>query len=257
MAGVFSASPQAAGRGDRIDRCRAGRRPMAMERPAAVACAAPQAPSARPCPALPCAGRVIAAIRVETANKPAAEADQAGADERRCRLNCIGAAKITVENAHDPGQNAECRPDGTDCDPWPASRPASANPGRRPRPRVLSASVVARHRQSKDFTAIGFQQHVLHVEGHGADKDARPAAGRPARRPSDRPRHRGTADAARRVPRGSSGGPVPVSTGRSCSERCRQRPRPAPRGSAGGCRNRASSQPMITDDRPMPTRNMT
>jgi hypothetical protein len=83
---------------------------MAMDSPAAVACAAPHAPSARPRPALPAAGMVMAAVSVATEKEPAAEADQAGAGEEQLG-ELPGVAKITAENATSP-RGCRVRPCG-------------------------------------------------------------------------------------------------------------------------------------------------
>ena len=75
--------------------------PSAMASPAAVAEAAPHAPSASPLPAAPFAASVIAAVSVDTAKspepspiRPAPKKNNPGA--------CIGAAKITVAKAASP-----------------------------------------------------------------------------------------------------------------------------------------------------------
>jgi hypothetical protein len=70
--------------------------------PAAVACAAPHAPSARPLPA-PADGMVIAAVSVATEKETAAESDESGAGKEQLGL-FHGLEKITAENATSPAR---------------------------------------------------------------------------------------------------------------------------------------------------------
>ena len=74
---------------------------MSVDRPAAVACAAPHAPKASPRPASPSAGSVIAAVRVEMAKYPPPNPIKP-APRKKSAVEFIGAAKITVLNAATP-----------------------------------------------------------------------------------------------------------------------------------------------------------
>ena len=74
---------------------------MAIDSPAPVACAAPHAPSASPCPAVPVTGIVMAAVSVATANRPLPN-PISPAPLKNITFESRGAAKITVEKAAIP-----------------------------------------------------------------------------------------------------------------------------------------------------------
>ena len=182
-----------------------------------MACAAPQAPSARPRPASCPSGRVIAAVRVATAKSPPPKPMPGGAGEEQRGGAHRGGEDHRAKRPR-PRPAGRARPCGRGRCPWPASAPASAKPTSAPAAQVAVSKRGGRDRQAEDLAAIGFQQHVLHVEGHRAQEhhDQKPpgvaAAG------IDRPRRRGSAGAVGlALGLGHRAHAFPASTGRSRS----------------------------------------
>ena len=156
---------------------------MAMAVPAAVACTAPQAPSARPLS--PSRASAIAAVSVPTTNKPLPKPIRT-VPIRHSVGDSMGAEKITAEKASEAGQDAQCRqpvgigaPAQLPCGQGEAGQRAAGQQGRQRRGLADG--------QVQDLAAIGFQQDVLHAEGRRAqpDRDQHPpgASGAAERRP--------------------------------------------------------------------------
>jgi hypothetical protein len=138
----------------------AQRAAQAMATPAAVACTAPQAPSARPLCAGACPGPSPRSACPP--KQAAAEADQrhAGAEQR----GRLAAARRRSRRRRPAGPPGPRRPGA-----WGRRRaPAAARPGEGSSapPAISAVSTWWRPRpQLQDLAAVGLQDDVLHVEG--------------------------------------------------------------------------------------------
>ena len=144
-------------------------------RPAAVACAAPHTPRAKPRPAVPVTVQGHGGSqRRRRQTSPPPETDKGSAHEKR------GLATIHRCREHEPALNAaipttihtvpQC---GTGSIPPSESQRAARARAEQSTasPHRSDSSVVAGNREDQNFTAVRFQQDVLHIERHRSKED--------------------------------------------------------------------------------------